>query len=116
MVGSPLALLLRNRKHEFIVCDDKTKNLKQKTKKADVLISATGTSRLVKGDFVKKGAVVVDAGFASLNGKMVGDVDFSTVKKQASRITPVPGGVGPMIVAMLIENIIEAYKSQYGKN
>lgn len=113
LIGKPLALILKKRKFKTMVCRSKTKSLKEKTKKADILITATGVPHLIKEDYVKKGAVVVDAGFAKLKGKTVGDVDFERVRKKTSWITPVPGGVGPMTVAMLIENILQAYKLQH---
>lgn len=112
LVGQPLSLMLKNRKLKFTICDDRTKNLKEETKKADVLISATGVPYLIKEDYVKEGVIVIDAGIAKLNDKVVGDVDFEGLKKKASWITPVPGGIGPMTVAMVIENILEAYQLQ----
>jgi len=84
--------------------------------KADILCSATGVPHLIKEDMVKKDAIVVDIGIARLNGKIVGDVDFENVKKKASYITPVPGGVGPMTIAMLMENTILAFKKNIAKN
>jgi methylenetetrahydrofolate dehydrogenase (NADP+)/methenyltetrahydrofolate cyclohydrolase len=110
LVGKPLGLMLKNRNLRFSVCDDQTKNLWEKTRKADILITATGVPNLITDKHVKEGAVVVDAGTAKLGDKIVGDVDFENVKKKASWITPVPGGVGPMTVAMLIRNVVNAYE------
>ncbi len=107
LVGKPLSLMLKNRKLKFTICDEKTKNLKSKTKKADILISATGVPHLIKSDYIKKGVIIVDAGTAKLNNKILGDVDFDDVKNKTSFITPVPGGVGPITIAMLIENIVD---------
>ena len=106
LVGKPLSLMLKNRNLEFTACDDKTNNLKSETRKADILISATGVPHLIKKDYIKDGVIIVDAGTAELNHKIVGDVDFDDVKNKTSFITPVPGGVGPMTVAMLMENIV----------
>jgi len=109
LVGYPLSLMLKNRKLDFEVYDINTKNIKEKTKKADIIITATGVPNLIKKDWVKKGSVIIDAGTSKKNGKIVGDVDFNSVKEKVSYITPVPGGVGPMTIVMLIENIIETY-------
>ncbi len=108
LVGKPLSLMLKNRKIDFSICDDKTINLKENTKKADVLISAVGVPNLIREEHVKKGAVIIDAGFTKLNGKVAGDVDFDGVKEKASFITPKIGGVGPMTIVMLLENLISA--------
>ncbi|MCK4650920.1 5-formyltetrahydrofolate cyclo-ligase [Candidatus Babeliales bacterium] len=112
LVGKPLSIMLKNRNLKFKVCDKKTKDLKKETKKADILISATGCAHLIKKDFVKKGAIIIDAGTSRLKNKIVGDVKFDEVKQKASKITPVPGGVGPMTIASLMNNIIKAYKIQ----
>lgn len=108
LVGKPLSEMLADRKLKVRVCDKETKNLRENTQEADILISATGVPYLIKGDYVKKGVVIVDVGIAKIKNKIVGDVDFESVKDKASYITPVPKGVGPMTIAMLIENIIEA--------
>lgn len=108
MVGKPLSILLLNKNATVTMAHSKTKNLSQTAKTADILISATGVSNLVKKDFVKEGAVVVDVGISrDSERKIKGDVDFLEVSKVASHITPVPGGVGPMTIAMLMENTLE---------
>ncbi|MBI2549745.1 bifunctional methylenetetrahydrofolate dehydrogenase/methenyltetrahydrofolate cyclohydrolase FolD [Candidatus Woesearchaeota archaeon] len=110
IVGKPTALLLLNRNATVTICHSKTADLPHYTKKADILVAAAGKPKLVKADMVKEGAVVIDVGINRVEGKLVGDVDFASVKEKASYITPVPGGVGPMTVAMLIENTLERYK------
>ena len=108
MVGKPLSILLLNKNATVTMAHSKTKNLSQTAKTADILISATGVSNLIKKDFVKEVAVVVDVGISrDSEGKIKGDVDFLEVSKVASHITPVPGGVGPMTIAMLMENTLE---------
>jgi methylenetetrahydrofolate dehydrogenase (NADP+)/methenyltetrahydrofolate cyclohydrolase len=106
VVGKPLALLLTNRFATVTICHVKTKDLKEHTSKADILITAVGTPNLIKRDMIKKGAVVIDAGIKRVDDKIIGDVDFEKVKDIVSYITPVPGGVGPMTVAMILENTI----------
>jgi len=108
IVGKPLAMLLLNRNATVTVCHEFTRDLKKFTKTADVVISATGVPKLVRASMLKKGCVVVDCGCKKIGGKLVGDVDFASVKKIAKAITPVPGGVGPMTVATLIENTLKA--------
>ena len=108
LVGEPVAMLLKQRAKRLIVCDRKTKSLSHETKKADILISAVGQPNLIKKEMVKKGAVVIDAGTAKYKGKIVGDVDFANVSPKISYITPVPGGVGPVTVAMLLANVVKA--------
>lgn len=108
MVGKPLIHLLLEQNATVTVAHSKTKNLPQIARTADILISATGIKGLVTKDFVKSGAVVVDVGISrDENGKIKGDVDFEEVSKVASLITPVPGGIGPMTIAMLMENTLE---------
>ena len=108
MVGKPLSVLLLNENATVTMAHSKTKNLSEIAREADILISATGICGLVKKDFVKDGAVVVDVGITrDFEGKIKGDVDFEEVSKTASFITPVPGGVGPMTIAMLMENTLE---------
>ena len=93
------------------MCHSKTKNLEEFTKKADILIVAIGKPKFITENMVKEGVVVIDIGInRNEEGKLVGDVDFDNVSKKASYITPVPGGVGPMTVAMLMENVVEAAK------
>ncbi len=104
-VGKPMALLLLNANATVTVCHSKTKNLKEICKNADVLVSAIGKAKFVTADMVKDGAIVVDIGInRDENGKLCGDVDFENVKEKTSLITPVPGGVGPMTIAMLMYN------------
>ncbi len=110
IVGKPLALLMIRRDATVTVCHTKTKDIQNKTKRADIIVTAVGRVDFIKKDMVKKGSVVIDVGISKKNGKVVGDVDFENVKKVVSYITPVPGGVGPMTVAMLMENVLEAYK------
>lgn len=111
LVGEPVAMLLKQKAKKLIICDQKTKDLSIETKKADILISAVGKPDLIKKEMVKKGVVVIDAGTAKHFGKIVGDVDFAGVSSKASYITPVPGGVGPVTVAKLLENVVKAAKS-----
>jgi len=110
IVGKPLANMLLNANATVSVCHIYTKDLKSYTKNADILCVATGVPHLIKEDMVKEGAVVVDIGISRLNGKIVGDVDFERVKEKASAITPVPGGVGPMTITMLLYNTVKAFK------
>ena len=113
IVGKPLATLLTSEDATVTLAHSKTKNLKSITKEADILISATGHAKLIKANMVKKGAVVIDVGITKQpSGKLVGDVDFEKVKNIASYITPVPGGVGPMTIACLMENTYELYLKQ----
>ena len=108
IVGKPVAMMLLQKNASVTICHSKTKNLSEYTKKADVLVAAVGKPRLVTKEMVKQGAVVIDVGINRDNGKIVGDVDFENVKEVAGFITPVPGGVGPMTIAMLIENTLKA--------
>jgi methylenetetrahydrofolate dehydrogenase (NADP+)/methenyltetrahydrofolate cyclohydrolase len=112
VVGKPLALMLTNRFATVTICHVKTKDLGEHTKKADILITAVGLPKLIKKDMVKKDAVVIDAGIKRMDDKVVGDVDFERVKNVTSYITPVPGGVGPMTVAMILENTLIAAENQ----
>ncbi len=114
IVGHPLSLALENLDATVTVAHSQTKNLKDLTKSADILISATGVGHLIKRDMVKKNSVVIDVGVSRCDGKIVGDVDFDNVKDIAAFITPNPGGVGPMTVAMIIDNLIEL--KERGKN
>ncbi len=104
IVGKPMTALLINANATVTVCHSKTKNLAEIARTADVLIVAIGRPKFVTEDMVKDGAVVIDVGINRVDGKLVGDVDFDTVSKKASMITPVPGGVGPMTIAMLMKN------------
>lgn len=107
LVGKPLAITLQKMGVNVSVGHSKTEDLKALTSLADVLISATGQPHLIKGDMVKSGAVVIDVGTAKLNGSIVGDVDMTSVYPKVSKITPVPGGVGPMTVVALMENMVK---------
>lgn len=111
IVGKPLIQCLLSKNATVTVCHSKTQNIGEITKEADVLIVALGRPKFVKEDMVKTGAVVIDVGInRNDEGKLVGDVDFENVAKKASYITPVPGGVGPMTIAMLMENVVKAAK------
>lgn len=109
IVGRPMALALLNRDATVTVTHSKTKNLKDITKMADIVIVAVGKPNFITEDYIKDGAVVIDVGINRLeNGKLVGDVDFDSVSNKAAYITPVPGGVGPMTIAMLLSNTVES--------
>jgi len=109
IVGKPLSLMLMARNATITVCHTRTRNLPKVTKRADILIAAAGKPEMIKGNMVKKGAVVIDVGVNRLeNGRLVGDVDFAEAAAKASYITPVPGGVGPMTIAMLLRNTLNA--------
>jgi methylenetetrahydrofolate dehydrogenase (NADP+) / methenyltetrahydrofolate cyclohydrolase len=109
IVGKPMALLLITRSATVTVCHSKTVNLADCTRRADILVVAAGSAGLVTGDMIKPGAVVIDIGINRIaDGKIVGDVDFDSAKAKASYLTPVPGGVGPITVAMLIANTVAA--------
>ena len=113
IVGKPLIQCCLNKNATVTVCHSKTQNIKEITERADVLISAIGKPAFVTEDMVKEGAIVIDVGINRLeSGRIVGDVDFNSVQKKASYITPVPGGVGPMTIAMLMNNVIKATKQQ----
>jgi methylenetetrahydrofolate dehydrogenase (NADP+)/methenyltetrahydrofolate cyclohydrolase len=107
-VGRPMAALLTNADATVTVCHSKTKDLAYEVNRADILVSAVGKAHFITREMVKPGAVVIDVGINQLNGKLVGDVDFAAVKDIASAITPVPGGVGPMTIATLMENTYRA--------
>ena len=108
IVGKPLVNLLLERNATITVCHSKTKNIKKITKASDIVISAVGIPNFITCDMIKKNAVVIDVGINRINGNIVGDVDFEKVSKKVSYITPVPGGVGPMTVAMIFENVLDA--------
>ena len=111
IAGKPMALMLINRSATVTVCTSKTRDLGSITRQADILIVAAGKANMVTADMVKDGAVVIDIGINRLpGGKLAGDVHFDTVKEKASYITPVPGGVGPMTITMLLSNTIAAAK------
>lgn len=108
IVGKPVAHLLLERHATVTVCHSHTEDLKQETLQADILVAAAGYPRLISGDMVKEGATVIDVGINRVNGNLVGDVDFETASDRAAFITPVPGGVGPMTITMLMSNTIKA--------
>lgn len=110
IVGKPLAQCLLNKDATVTICHSKTKNLSEITKNADILISAIGKPKFVTKDMIKENVVVIDVGINRLETGIVGDVDFENVKNKASYITPVPGGVGPMTIAMLLHNVVIAAK------
>ena len=109
IVGKPMAMLLLEENGTVEICHSRTQNLKEETLSADILVAAVGKANFVTEDMVKQGAVVIDVGMnRDENGKLCGDVDFENVKEKASYITPVPGGVGPMTITMLLENTVRA--------
>lgn len=110
IVGKPVAQLLLNQNATVTICHSKTKDIEHICAGADILIASVGQPRLVKADWVKEGAAVIDVGINRVDGKLCGDVDFEDVKDKVSMITPVPKGVGPMTIAMLLENTLEAYR------
>lgn len=113
IVGKPMALLLLHKNATVTICHSKTVNLSEITKQADILVAAVGRAKFITGDMIKPGAVVIDVGMnRDENGKLCGDVDFESAEKTAGAITPVPGGVGPMTIAMLMENTLTAAKIQ----
>ena len=115
IVGKPMAIMLLNQNATVTICHSRTNNLSDICKQADILVCAVGKSKFITKDMVKEGAVVVDVGMnKDENGKLCGDVDFENVEKIASYITPVPGGVGPLTIAMLLQNTINAYISRRG--
>ena len=108
--GKPMAQLLLKENCTVTILHSKTKDLQGECKKADILVAAVGVNEIVKDDWVKEGAIVIDVGINKVNGKIVGDVSFESVKSKAKAITPVPGGVGPMTVACLLENTVKCFK------
>lgn len=115
IVGKPMSMLLLHKNGTVTICHSRTKNLAEVTCQADILVAAVGIPKFVKADMVKPGAVVIDVGMdRDENGKLCGDVDFAEVEPIAEYITPVPGGVGPMTIAMLMQNTIMAAKLQNG--
>ena len=109
IVGKPMAMMLLARGATVTVCNSKTQRLQEHTRRADILVSAVGRPNMISADMVKPGAIVIDVGINRLaDGRLVGDVDFASVSQVASAITPVPGGVGPMTIAMLLINTIES--------
>lgn len=113
IVGKPMAMLMLHKNATVMICHSRTKNIEEKIKKADIVIAAVGIPKFVKGNMVKDGALVIDVGInRTSDGKLCGDVDFDEVSKKASFITPVPGGVGPMTISMLMQNTLKAAKLQ----
>lgn len=113
IVGKPLIQCLLSKNATVTVCHSKTQNIEEITKNSDIIIAAMGKPKFLKGNMVKQGATVIDVGINRMeNGKIVGDIDFEEVSKKTSYITPVPGGVGPMTIAMLMNNIVKATKEQ----
>ena len=113
IVGKPLAQCLLNKNATVTICHSRTKNLKELTKQADILIAAIGKAKFVTEDMVKDRATVIDVGINRMDdGKLLGDTDFENIKDKVSYITPVPGGVGPMTIAMLMHNVVKAAKQQ----
>ncbi len=110
--GKPMAQLLLNENCTVTIVHSKTKDLKAECLKADILVAAVGVANLVKGDWVKKNSIVIDVGINKVRDKIVGDVEFDTVKEKARAITPVPGGVGPMTIACLLKNTLECFKGR----
>ena len=109
IVGKPQSMLLLKENATVTICHSKTENLPSFTSKADVLVVAVGRAEMIKGDMIKPGAVVIDVGMnRNADGKLVGDVDFAEASEVASYITPVPGGVGPMTITMLLKNTLKA--------
>ncbi len=113
LVGRPTVFSMLNRNATVTVCHSKTSNLKEEVKNADIVIIAVGKPNLVTEDFVKEGQIIIDVGITKVGDKLIGDVDFDLVSKKVEAITPVPGGVGPMTVVSLFENLLLAYKKQH---
>ncbi len=111
IVGKPAAHLLLRENATVTICHSKTQNLKEICKEADILVSAIGRPKFINKDFVKEGAIVIDVGTSSVDGKITGDVDYEDVIDTASYVTPVPGGVGALTTTLLLLHVCEAYKS-----
>jgi len=115
IVGKPMAMLLLQKNGTVTICHSRTQNLKEVCRGADILVAAVGIAKFITADMVKPGAAVIDVGMdRDENGKLCGDVDFDNVEPIAGYITPVPGGVGPMTIAMLMKNTLTAAKMQNG--
>ncbi len=112
LVGRPTALAFLNRNATVTICHTKTKKLKEETKNADILIAAIGKPYLIKKDFVRKGQIIIDIGITKVKDALLGDVDYKAVSPIVKAITPVPGGIGPMTVVSLFENLLTAYNKQ----
>lgn len=109
IVGKPISSLLINKGATVVTCNSRTKNLEDIIKNSDIVVAAIGQAKFVKGNMVKDGAIVIDVGINRIEGKLVGDVDFENIKEKSSYITPVPGGVGPMTIAMLMKNTVQSF-------
>ena len=116
IVGKPVSMLLLQRNATITICHSRTKNLEEITRSADILVAAIGRANFVTENMVRKGAIVIDVGINRVDGKLTGDINFETVSKKASYITPVPGGVGPMTIALLMENTLKAFKKSIDIN
>jgi methylenetetrahydrofolate dehydrogenase (NADP+) / methenyltetrahydrofolate cyclohydrolase len=110
--GKPMAQLLLKENCTVTIVHSKTKDLKKECLKADILVAAVGVANLVKGDWVKENSIIIDVGINKVEDKIVGDVEFDTVKEKARAVTPVPGGVGPMTIACLLKNTLECFKGR----
>lgn len=108
LVGKPVAMLLLERDATVVLCHSRTSDLRAQVEAADIVVAACGVPELVRGEWIKEGAIVIDVGINRVGGKLIGDVEFATAEARAAHITPVPGGVGPMTVAMLLENTFSA--------
>ncbi len=110
IVGKPVSMLLLQRNATITICHSRTQNIEEVTRSADILVAAVGRANFVTEEMVSENTVVIDVGINRVDGKLTGDVDFEPVSKKASHITPVPGGVGPMTIALLMENTLKAFK------
>jgi methylenetetrahydrofolate dehydrogenase (NADP+)/methenyltetrahydrofolate cyclohydrolase len=113
IVGKPMGALLLAENGTVTICHSRTANLESFTKNADILVAACGRPKMITGDMVKEGAVLIDVGINRVGDKLVGDLDYETCAEKASAITPVPGGVGPMTIAMLMQNTVTSYKMRF---
>ena len=116
IVGKPVSMLLLQRNATITICHSRTKNLEEITRSADILVAAIGQANFVTENMVSKGTIVIDVGINRVDGKLTGDINFEPVSKKASYITPVPGGVGPMTIALLMENTLKAFKESIDIN
>lgn len=114
IVGKPVSLLLLKENATVTICHSGTKDLSDHIKRADIVVATVGKPNFIKGEWIKKGAIVIDVGINQVNEKIIGDVDFASAQKFAGYITPVPGGVGPVTAVMLMKNTLESYKMQKG--
>jgi len=115
LVGKPLAMLLEHTGASITTCNSKTKNIPDKCRQADIVVSCVGKKDLIRGDMVKRGAIVIDAGFSFYKGKSYGDINFEEVAKMAKYVTPTPGGVGPITVALLLKNTVACGEKNYNQ-